>query len=633
MKNWTNKFGAVLAGMAAGFVFLAPAVSVAQDYFQASGIPVQRSAISSAEFRTEFSNIETNLSDKLPVYTGNGDNWVVVNAGGTALTSITNAAAQTLLLAGGLDLDDNINLRFGTGNDIVFDFNATNFVTVGTGAWNISGFSNISAAAVDVDFDAITATSYGGIVEANLVDSAGAFHDGFSDFVAGEHLIVGAINHDVLLNFVAADHLDWTSDLGGTNLHANNSANGSLALSSAEVTQLANIGATTITAADWTATAALVGTNSGDQTITLTGNVTGSGTGSFAATIASDAVSMDKIQDIATDTFLGRVTAATGTVEVLTNAQAKSALDLTGTNSGDQTITLTGNVTGSGTGSFAATIANDAVTYAKMQNVVADERLLGNVSGAGGIVAELTQAQVITFLSIEAGATADQTSIVGITGNKAQFDTAVSDGNVAYVGGAHHDGFSDFVGDEHIDHAGVSVTAGTGLNGGGTIAATRTINADITSESQQGIVERATLAEVNTSTDTTRYISPNVLAAATIITDNVSAAEVGYKGTPLNTKNVNYELVLTDAGKTIFKASGGAGEIITIPANSAVAFPIGTIIVILNGGGTLSLAITTDTLTQVVTGLTGTRTLADDAMATIIKVTATAWYVAGGGIS
>lgn len=49
-----------------------------------------------------------------------------------------------------------------------------------------------------------------------------------------------------------------------------------------------------------------------------------------------------------------------------------------------QTITLTTDVTGSGTGSFAATIANDAVTYAKMQNVSALSRLLGRGdSGAG----------------------------------------------------------------------------------------------------------------------------------------------------------------------------------------------------------------------------------------------------------
>lgn len=37
-----------------------------------------------------------------------------------------------------------------------------------------------------------------------------------------------------------------------------------------------------------------------------------------------------------------------------------------GTNTGDQTITLTGDVTGSGTGSFAATIANGAITDAKV---------------------------------------------------------------------------------------------------------------------------------------------------------------------------------------------------------------------------------------------------------------------------
>jgi len=39
---------------------------------------------------------------------------------------------------------------------------------------------------------------------------------------------------------------------------------------------------------------------------------------------------------------------------------------LSGTNTGDQTITLTGDVTGSGTGSFATTIANNAVTDAKV---------------------------------------------------------------------------------------------------------------------------------------------------------------------------------------------------------------------------------------------------------------------------
>ena len=46
---------------------------------------------------------------------------------------------------------------------------------------------------------------------------------------------------------------------------------------------------------------------------------------------------------------------------------------------------------------------------------------------------------------------------------------------VAVSGGAFHDGFSDFVASEHIDHSGVSISAGNGLTGGGTIASTRTL--------------------------------------------------------------------------------------------------------------------------------------------------------------
>jgi len=60
-----------------------------------------------------------------------------------------------------------------------------------------------------------------------------------------------------------------------------------------------------------------------------------------------------------------------------------------GTNSGDQTISLTGDVTGSGTGSFAATIANDAVTYAKMQNVSATDKVLGRSTAGSGDVEEI----------------------------------------------------------------------------------------------------------------------------------------------------------------------------------------------------------------------------------------------------
>jgi hypothetical protein len=83
-----------------------------------------------------------------------------------------------------------------------------------------------------------------------------------------------------------------------------------------------------MTGADKTKLDAISGTNTGDQTITLTGDVTGSGTGSFAATIANDAVTNAKLANMATARIKGRTTAGTGDPEDLTGAQARGVLGL-----------------------------------------------------------------------------------------------------------------------------------------------------------------------------------------------------------------------------------------------------------------------------------------------------------------
>ena len=82
-----------------------------------------------------------------------------------------------------------------------------------------------------------------------------------------------------------------------------------------------------VTEAEKTKLASTSGTNTGDQTITLTGDVTGSGTGSFAASIANNAVTLAKIQDLTTARILGRVTAGTGDPEQLTGTQVTTLLD------------------------------------------------------------------------------------------------------------------------------------------------------------------------------------------------------------------------------------------------------------------------------------------------------------------
>jgi hypothetical protein len=83
-----------------------------------------------------------------------------------------------------------------------------------------------------------------------------------------------------------------------------------------------------MSSADKTKLDAITGTNTGDQTITLTGNVTGSGTGSFAATIANDAVDNTKLSNMAQSTIKGRATASTGDPEDLSASQVRTILNV-----------------------------------------------------------------------------------------------------------------------------------------------------------------------------------------------------------------------------------------------------------------------------------------------------------------
>src|SRR5574343_398490 len=99
--------------------------------------------------------------------------------------------------------------------------------------------------------------------------------------------------------------------------------------------------------------------------------------------------------------------------------------DISGTNTGDQTITLTGDVTGSGTSSFAATIANDAVTYAKIQNVSATDKVLGRSTAGAGDIEEIACTAAGRALIDDADATA-QRSTLGLGSIATQNSNGVS---------------------------------------------------------------------------------------------------------------------------------------------------------------------------------------------------------------
>lgn len=141
----------------------------------------------------------------------------------------------------------------------------------------------------------------------------------------------------------------------------------------------------------------------------------------------------------------------------------------------------------------------------------------------------------------------------------------------------------------------------------------------------------ATLAGTPTFTGTpaapTAALGTNTTQLATTAFVNSSVATVQQ-----NSQTTSYTAVLTDAGKSIYM--NGTSLTFTIPANASVAYPIGTVLTIINGNSTsLSIAITTDTLTKVASTTTGTRTLAQNGLATAIKVASTSWLISGSGLT
>jgi hypothetical protein len=125
--------------------------------------------------------------------------------------------------------------------------------------------------------------------------------------------------------------------------------------------------------------------------------------------------------------------------------------------------------------------------------------------------------------------------------------------------------------------------------------------------------------------------SSGILSSCTV--DGTDA--VGFRNIPQNSQSAAYTLVLDDAGKHIFHPSGDANaRTYTIPANSSVAYPVGTAITFINmTSQVVTIAITTDTMYLSSAGTTGSRSLAQYGSATAIKITSTNWLISGSGLT
>lgn len=133
---------------------------------------------------------------------------------------------------------------------------------------------------------------------------------------------------------------------------------------------------------------------SGGGISSLTGDVTGTGPGAAATTIANGVVSLAKMANMATASLIYRKTAGSGVPEVQTLATLKTDLGLTGTNSGDQT-TITGN----------------AGTATALQNA----RTIGGISFDG--TANITVASATGGFTVSGGALALGANDLTMTGS------------------------------------------------------------------------------------------------------------------------------------------------------------------------------------------------------------------------
>ena len=127
-------------------------------------------------------------------------------------------------------------------------------------------------------------------------------------------------------------------------------------------------------------------------------------------------------------------------------------------------------------------------------------------------------------------------------------------------------------------------------------------------------------------------VSPSLTGTASATDEAANSYNIGWRDCPQVFKTISYQLVISDRGKQIYM--NGTSLTLTVPANGTVAFPTGTTIMIVNANSTaLSIAITTDTMTLANSTTVGTRTLAQNGIATLTKVGATSWLIAGTGLS
>jgi len=348
-------------------------------------------------------------------------------------------------------------------------------------------------------------------------------------------------------------------------------------------------------------------------------------TGLGQATVSGDAMSYGSNIFSANLNYTGTLTGGTGIIAIGTNQFYKDA---------------TGNI-GIGTatpGALLNVVANDTVDAFRITNTGTSNSF---------VVEDSANPDTSPFVIDAAGNVGIGTA--PITGTLSK---VFSSDDFTLVGGG-----GNFLFNAYYDVAGAAYKyAGTGYacgiyeSSGNLLFATSTtsgtVGNNITSFAfSMGISPSGNIGIGAVSTDTYKLeingtvgISADAVFAAAYAPTSVRS--IGYRGVPQvggASKTASYTLDLPDAGFHVYTTGSTASQVIVIPDNGTKAFPIGTTISIVNGASvtwTIQIATgSTNVLTLAGGTTTGVRTLAVGAVATIIKVTSTSWYISGVGVT